>query len=300
MGLLRKQMCISLTPLTNMNWTVAAQHDILFMLRPSSNEHRQIVEMAKRLGLKVWVDYDDHLLDVPDSNPAHGHYSNPKNKDNIRYCVGHADVVSVSTQFLADEYQQYRLGHPCVVIPNALHHRFVEPLPEPNKIILWRGSNTHEADLQTAREFFLKTQETHPDMRFLFLGEPDYRTKRLFKPGIMRVMPPVGIDEYFSLIMSIRPAFQIVPLEDNPFNRAKSNIAWIEATMAGGMVIAPPLPEWKRNFAIYNDFDLSAAEMFRESYVLESRAKIKDNLWIDNVNELRKMIIQTIDTIHQF
>lgn len=297
LGRLRKQMDISLTPLAHMNWTVASQHDILYMLRPSTDDHKKILEMSKRLGLKVWVDYDDHLLDVPDSNPASDHYSNPRNKDNVRYCIAHADVVSVSTEFLAKEFQQYRLGHPCVVIPNALHHRF-SPLQEPNKIIMWRGSNTHEADLQTAHPFFIKTQDTHPDIKFVFFGDPDYRTKRIFKPGRMRVLPKVGIDEYFDTIKAIKPMFQIVPLEDNPFNRAKSNIAWLEATIAGAMTIATPLPEWERKNAIFNDFDISAALTLRNSYVEASRAMTKDALWIDNVNEIRKMIIETIDTIH--
>lgn len=52
----------------------------------------------------------------------------------------------------------------------------------------------------------------------------------------------------------------IVPLEDNSFNRAKSNIALIEGTLAGATVMATNLPEfsdsWCHTFRTNADFEL--------------------------------------------
>ncbi len=48
------------------------------------------------------------------------------------------------------------------------------------------------------------------------------------------------------MIHRLQPAIMIVPLVDNDFNRAKSNIAWLEGCFAGAAVIAPDFPEFQR------------------------------------------------------
>jgi hypothetical protein len=102
----------------------------------------------------------------------------------------------------------------------------------------------------------------------------------------------------------------IVPLRDNAFNRCRSNLAWIEATCAGAVVIAPDWEEWRRP-GIMNYTD---AEGFRrtlrgvmEQYAMGlvkktderqehfnvemSRAYIEQHLQLDKVNEARWGII---------
>jgi hypothetical protein len=53
------------------------------------------------------------------------------------------------------------------------------------------------------------------------------------------------IIDYFKFFSELNPNIFIYTLKDTPFNRAKSNISWIEATYAGASVIAPEfLPEF--------------------------------------------------------
>lgn len=50
---------------------------------------------------------------------------------------------------------------------------------------------------------------------------------------------------YFQRLIQLKPHFVVFPLEDNTFNRCKSNIAAIEATVAGAVCISPDyMPEF--------------------------------------------------------
>ena len=43
----------------------------------------------------------------------------------------------------------------------------------------------------------------------------------------------------------ISPKYSVFPLVDTPFNRAKSNIAYLEAIMCGAIIVAPDWQEWR-------------------------------------------------------
>ena len=56
----------------------------------------------------------------------------------------------------------------------------------------------------------------------------------------------------------------VVPLKDNLFNHAKSNLAWIEATCAGAMTLAPDWPEWRRPGVSNYESPLNFKKLLRE------------------------------------
>jgi hypothetical protein len=294
-GFLSKSMDLMILPGGQLNRPIASLHNGVYLVRPHREEDIKVAMLCRKYHLPVWIDYDDDLLDVPMSNPASEYYNRQGLRDNIKWLIANADVVTVSTEHLAKRFNEFRKTSPCVPIPNAAHDLFMpmnEELAPRNPIITWRGSNTHQADLETIHSFILKTQEQRPDLEFVFLGAPDHRTLNLFKTK-PRVFPSTAITDYLIQLKSLKPMFHIVPLEDNSFNRAKSNIAWLEATFAGAMVIAPKLPEFDLPFAIENEFDIGFAEKHRADFVKESRSFIKENLMLSKVNLMRKSIIES-------
>ena len=113
--------------------------------------------------------------------------------------------------------------------------------------------------------------------------------------------------DYHQFIRKIFPAICIVPLVNNAFNQAKSNIAWIEATSAGAVTLAPDMPEWRRpGVVLYNDADTFRDRLLKLIAVgNEGRAKvwnasrrwIEKNLTLATVNELRRDVIEDLELL---
>ena len=59
-------------------WYDIYNTDIVLIQRPNSTASLGIMADAKRMGKKVIIDFDDHLLDVPEDNPANNYFANPQ------------------------------------------------------------------------------------------------------------------------------------------------------------------------------------------------------------------------------
>lgn len=86
---------------------------------------------------------------------------------------------------------------------------------------------------------------------------------------------------YIKNLCHLAPEIHIVPLEFNEFNNCKSNIAWIEATLAGAKVIASPANEFKDMGMMGNMRNLTEGD-HKLSWEF-----IMDNLLLTSLNKLR-------------
>ena len=91
-----------------------------------------------------------------------------------------------------------------------------------------------------------------------------------------------------------------VPLIEDGMNRCKSNIAWIEATAAGAVTIAPDWVEWQKPGVLnYNGLDEFKSMLMRplddapERWAA-SRDYIMENLTLNKVNEQRARIVREL------
>ena len=101
----------------------------------------------------------------------------------------------------------------------------------------------------------------------------------------------------------LQPNFVVVPLQDDPFNRCKSNIGWLEATYFGAVCLASCLPEFEKpGVVLVNDSDSLHAwfkdidEDFtqRELLFYDSVQEIKKNYLLSRVNQQRAEALKTI------
>jgi len=245
------------------------KYDVVVFHRPELDIEMRILWLCHVAGIKIWVDIDDLLWKIPTSNPASVLFT-PESKTNLQRGFINADIVTCSTKALQQQiYDEF--GVEAHVLPNAYNDR--EPLTNnfnhkrDKALILYRGSNTHDGDVFIYRDAF--KQYYNIDYNFMGL-QPWYLFKRygghlnrLFLHGYKQ-----SVLDYFAVIENMKPNFFIFPLEDNAFNQCKSNIAAIEATMAGSIIIAP-------------------------SYMPEF-AQIDGALLFDNLNQLNE-ILRTID-----
>lgn len=219
------------------NWAAVSGAEIAVMQRPFSPEHVKMAAIIKRQ-MPLILDYDDDFTDVPISNPAHAAFSNPIVQDSLSQLMDMADLVMVSTPYLAERLMAKTKR--ITVVRNAYNDYLLPKTPptEPRqKVVLWRGSETHMQDLLTVADAIVEVAGARPDWRFIFLGAPPWM---LQKRMAAQWVTTQGIFEYHDLVRDqIRPALCMVPLDDNHFNRAKSDVAWLETTMAGGVCVVP-------------------------------------------------------------
>ena len=73
-------------------------YDWLILARPSKPIEMEMIATAKKLGVKVAVDYDDDLFNIPIMHPAFDTFNDPERKQVIATAAVTADALWCSTQ----------------------------------------------------------------------------------------------------------------------------------------------------------------------------------------------------------
>ena len=289
---------ISLNRLSQVTWAELGCSDVLFLQRPHAPEHIALIKLAKSIGVKVWCDYDDLLCSLTPDNPAFDYFG--QFSSNIMFAIQNADWITVSTQFLRDEYFKHNKN--ISVVPNAWND-IIHPKPFNNdkkrqtlgpRSVFWRGTDTHIKDLHDVRDEIKALSKLSA---WSYMG---------FCPWFLRdtgqKINPLDIVTYMDFMQRTQFSVVVVPLHDSPFNRAKSNIAWIEGTVAGAVCVAPDFAEWKRPGVINYSSSLSFSDAVEEAllrssdgaYNAMSRAFVDENLMLSKVNFKRLEVLEKL------
>jgi glycosyltransferase involved in cell wall biosynthesis len=230
--------------------------------RPEKNETAfYLIELAKNIGVKVTLDYDDLLL------PEHAEFlgsvrsvdgttieASRKNLINKSSFLLYADSFRCSTPEIAKAISS--LEKPIEIVKNKILKSMVA---DENKckarlknienrkirILYLSGTATHKKDYSIAQGAIIKLAQEYPDkFELTFLGNTGGNTSpiSLYNKSVT-VIPRVSINEMYKVISEHDVA--LVPLENTIFNRAKSNIKFIECGSQGVPIIASPLNEFK-------------------------------------------------------
>ena len=284
----------------NISWGSLSVANGVFMQLPVGRGLLKICELAKAMKTPTLLDFDDYLFGIPDWNPAKRIYRHDVLED-LKMTISNSDYVSVTTAFLAEELSKFNSN--ITIIPNAFDDELFgfEKIQSKNKTIAWRGSATHIEDLKSIIPAIQDIQNSKQflDWSWYFIGKDAQVMKKQIPSA--KIIDQMGLLNYFSYIKELNPAIQIVPLVDHPFNRAKSNIAWLEATYSGAVTVAPEyLEEFNRPGVVrYRDVEHfkqlmielmqnpeSLGEYFNKSYEY-----IKENLLLSKVNDQRAKLI---------
>jgi hypothetical protein len=308
------------------SWNVLINYDIIFINRPFGGNFLKAVEVIRKNNKKLWLDYDDNFFCIPETNPAYGSYQNKQDQEDYKDILDSANFVTVSTDSLGKYLRSTTSYTNPLTVPNCFNDYIfnLEERRSQNKIVNWRGSNTHNHDFKTILANFIDIQNKYKDWNFTFLGKLGYHLRgepikvkgkgskeeilpnpfknyvnQIYKENIYPI-DEMDIIDYFLYMKQLAPQIQIVPLENKIFNINKSNIAWIEGTYAGAVTIAPNLEEFRKPGVLVYD---SPAEF---EYILESCIKgdidlnqhykksfdyINENLLLSKNNDIRKQLI---------
>lgn len=230
--------------------------DLVIMYRPVTPKSLGFIEQCRALGKKVIIDIDDNLWRLPPGHPAESDYK--EHALTLHKIYAGADGIWCSTDPIMD-FADARDGRG-VVVANAVLPDDLPNEPAPYRgIVCWRGSIVQHADIESDEAKAVFLANVNKFKRWVFWG---------YQPGSMRaknadVKRRVSVVEYMVSLPATGINLMWKPLQENQFNDAKSNIAFIEATMAGGVCVTnyAGKPGWE--WAI-KDFVIDEAFLARQ------------------------------------
>lgn len=209
------------------------------------------IELAQNLGQRVVVDLDDHYEGLTPANIAYNLTDPEKNKisnrDHLTRVVEAADLLTVSTPFLY-EWNKGRHNDNVVMIRNSINVNQFTPRKQTDRkpVIGWAGSVQYRnGDLEILREWLPDFLESY-DLTFHHaghtVGAPSFAEVVGIDPARVTTSPITRITEYAD---GLKFDIGIVPLNDIPFNHAKSNVKGLEYAASNIPFVASDLPEYR-------------------------------------------------------
>ena len=279
------------------------KYDVIFMSRPYSKDVLNFLSFAKVFGKKIYIDYDDNLLDMACENKLYTYYIREDVQNTIKSIVKLADAVSVTNHYLKEVYLPY--NEKIFVIPNALNNDLFKrgTLKPRKKTMLWRGSDSHIYNLMMYGEKINTLIEEFPDWNFDFIGYYPFflSPKKGFIEGTDIIL-------YHQMILNLAPSFVHAPISNDSFNRCRSFVSFLEGTFAGAACVVPDFwvstGGWQLAGGIpYHDvpsyYDAMKACLSGEVDVAKQNTIswefICDTLTLSRVNKLRCELIKTLE-----
>jgi glycerol-3-phosphate cytidylyltransferase-like family protein len=298
-GVLKYIEGISITNLNRLNnvygWESLIGYDTLIYQRPSHEPHIALIELAKDMGIRVILDYDDDLLNVPFHNNAS--ITLKDQRANIKKAIYLADEVWVTTPSIKHVYKPYNKN--IHIIPNA-HNDYLFKVDDKkvvkrnNKLMAYRGGASHEADVYQNINDIVEMINENTDWTFRFQGS---RFKHIEERCMdnMECTDPSTLMQFFKDYHNLNANIAFFPLLTNVFNFGKSNISLLEATYAGSAFLGnKELNEFKHSFVA--DISKGVYDTFKEvKDDFDLLEKMNSEAWdwivserlLSNVNKLR-------------
>jgi predicted O-methyltransferase YrrM len=215
--------------------------DVLVMQRPAfQHGSRMLDRLTGHVALVL--ETDDDMLTVESSNLGH-FAADPRARDSVEYCLRRADMVTVSTPYLAELYAPFSSN--IRVLPNYVKASLLDmPRKRRERVTVgWQGGTSHLIDLCAVQDPLRQVLDAHPDVDMHWIGwdmSPLVRRPCRFTPWF----DDVG-DYYKAVDFDIA----IAPLADVPFNRAKSHLKALDAAARGIPIVATDMEPY-RDFVI--------------------------------------------------
>ena len=211
------------------------ESDVIILQRHAHPEISKFIDISHNLGKKVLFDIDDLLWNIPKSNVAYKSWTKVM-LNNMNSIISKCDAVITSTEPLS-KYIKSRYNDKVYVIRNLVEDNFINKVKNDKIKIMFSGSITHSGDFDSGVIHALKHILSKYDIELFFVGYiPDEFNETKYSDKV-RFVKGVDINKYIPTLQSINPDIAIAPLVDNYFNICKSNLKFLENTIAGAVSI---------------------------------------------------------------
>jgi glycosyltransferase involved in cell wall biosynthesis len=182
----------------------------------------------------ILTELDDDITDVAPYNQASEFFRPGSDLTRIALSqIENSDGLIVSTPYLREVYSEY-CPH-IYVVPNSIDTPVWDKAKRKKRSgirIGWIGGASHAEDLKLMESVIPKVIAHNRDVRFVFISSALPESIKAIK-GVEAVEKWSPILRYPSHLASMGLDIGIAPLRDNKFNRAKSNLRWLEYSALG-------------------------------------------------------------------
>lgn len=182
-------------------------------------------------GKKIIVECDDGL-DLNDDSPFKDDHKRFDAKFVITKTMEIADMITTTTPYLADQLRVYNDN--VKVLPNSMDFDRWDMPYRKNETgfirIGWAGSITHVDDMKMIAEPVKKICKEFPKVQLIMVGDP--RVADIFKGYNVEWMNGVPFEAWPAKLHSLQLDIGLAPLRNTYFNKCKSNIKWMEYSIA--------------------------------------------------------------------
>lgn len=228
------------------NKSLAAQEsDVVVFHRPDDPNKLELARLLKGAGKKIVYDNDDTYKD-DNGFKVNAMMDEERMKRKMQTAnevldtfIKEADLVTCSTEYLASEYR--KLNDNVVVLPNFIDpFMFDEPLRNDGDDVRigFTGSVGCTADFNLAMELVQRVPE-HTWVMYSLPSDKSstiyqklyYDEYKLLEQVKLEWRPFTPFNTYFETLNELRLDIMVIPRQDTYFNKCKSNVKFLEASM---------------------------------------------------------------------
>lgn len=296
--------------------------------RQATKEQLKFVKYLKDLGankgFRVIYEIDDICLreDIPDYNKFKFAFDTEETRNTIIEMMLQTDEMTVTCQFMKDYYQS-KTGHKNItVIPNFLpkfwignhynnkhiENNFRRNVKKPR--ILYAGSGAHfdvsnKVNQNDDFHHVLQViQRTMDDYQWVFLGAAPQLLRNYIKAGKIEFHNWSPLYEYPEQIKNLKVNAMVAPLQDNNFNRGKSNLKFIEACAFGIPIVCQDMCTYKDAYFKFNTGDEMIDQLKKitsgtGSYMKHSQQarSFAEGMWLeDHIGAYKELYTLPVDS----
>jgi hypothetical protein len=289
--------------------------------RQATEHQLKFVQFLKQLGqqngFRLLYEIDDLVFheDIPDYNKFKTAFIDPNIRKQAQAIMNECDEITVTCKFMKDYYAE-KTGHKKItVIPNYPPKFWMGNYYNLKKIsenydtcekkprILYAGSGAHfdvENRVGQNDDFAHVLQaiaDTKDKYQWVFFGAFPMMFRPLVEKGIFEYHPWQDLYHYPGKINDLRINMMIAPLQNNNFNKSKSDLKYIEACCYG-------LPIACQNLCTYEDapfkFDTGDEMIKVINEVLGKKSKYmthcerarsaSEKRWLENEDNINKYV----------
>ncbi len=219
---------------------IAARADVLVLNGVCSEDLLPVMQGRKRAGRVTVFEINDDVAAIQPANPLAAFFAQPDNVRLYRRLALSADAVQYSVAELERLYGSLNPRGRVFVNQMAAVPPLRSPVESSDVRLGWGGSAGHLEDMAAVAPALVRFVQSTPGVTLCLMCSE--RIWRLFEalPAERKQLTPVGsIDDYYAFVATLD--IGIAPNRDAGFNRARSDVKFLEYAALGAVPVVQRL-----------------------------------------------------------